>query len=338
MLELFHVEQGGQSALRVCGGTSAATGDVMRSSDFTKVLSAHRWLIVTTAILAASAAVAISILSPRVYESEALVYVSQRSAAASALGVSDSGGDVQAQRNLSTQLYLLQNPEIASEVVRKLRLPMTGEQLLRNVQISVLGQSNLLSISVRDTSRTRSAMIANALADTYVDWSRRSESQALKAAEDAVEKRRKQALASIAQLEARIRAGGASAEVRSDLDVAKAIYAPLPAMLERLRTSQQIVAGSGEVVGRAQVPLRPSNTAAPASGALGLGAGLVLGVGLALARRGRAVRCARPSSRRSYWALRCAAAETAPAQAQPVRNASVSRVGCAVIHAEAGGR
>ncbi len=256
----------------------------MRLSVLTQAMAAHRWLVVMTILLVTAVALVVGTIGPKTYESEALVSISDRNAAAAALGVNDPTSDQQALRNLSTQMYLLQLPTIAEPVIKDLGLNVSATDLLKNVDVAVLGQSSLLSLTVRDDQPERSAAIANGLAHGYVEWSRKSESQALEAAEKAVEARRVQTLAKITFLESRIQSGNTSEGLRAQLDVAKATYAPLPGMLERLRTSQPIATGAGAVVSEASVPIRPVNPGPVESGGLGLVGGLMFGAALAVTR------------------------------------------------------
>jgi uncharacterized protein involved in exopolysaccharide biosynthesis len=74
------------------------------------------------------------------------------------------------ERDVNTNLALISSETIAGRVRRQLRLPTAVPALLDQVTASTKGNSNVISITARDTSPAIAATIANAFAAQYVNY------------------------------------------------------------------------------------------------------------------------------------------------------------------------
>ncbi len=78
---------------------------------------------------------------------------------------------------------------LAETTVRKLGLKESPEVLLKRVEVTAVGQTNVVTIKATDVSQERAAAIANSMADAYVAWSRDTKRESIKAAADEVQRR-----------------------------------------------------------------------------------------------------------------------------------------------------
>lgn len=252
----------------------------MELRDYLNVIRARKWIIIQAVVIVTLVACVTSLIQAPTYASEARVLISERDTGAALLGTTLSEFS-QPERGLQTQVQLMQVRPLLEETVRKLDLGITPDQLASQVEISGVGQTNIVSISARSGDAQTAADIANTLAGEFVAWSRDYKRESIRAAISEVEVRLEQSRAEILELGGRIAEEGTSDDLTAELSIATGAYTTLAAQLEQLKINEQLEIGSGRVVSPGVV-----NSAAVAprpvrNGALGLATGLVLGLGMA---------------------------------------------------------
>jgi polysaccharide biosynthesis transport protein len=125
--------------------------------------------IVLTTVLVG---VVVSTLAPRSYDATAKVLIGQRAQLDALLGANDYTPDP--ERDVNTSLELVTLEPVAEDVSRRLGLGLSAGALIGKVRTATAGNSNLVSITVRDDSPARAARIANAFADAYRDFRARA--------------------------------------------------------------------------------------------------------------------------------------------------------------------
>ncbi|NTU70233.1 MAG: polysaccharide biosynthesis tyrosine autokinase [Coriobacteriia bacterium] len=256
--------------------------------DYLNVLRARKWIVIQAIVISTLVAVVLSMLQPPTYEGSAKVLISEKDTGAALLGtlLSDSSNF---ERSLQTQVQLMRMRPLAESAIRKLNLKTDPGSLLSRVKVSVVGQTNIITIVVTDTDPKRAAETANALADAYVDWSRSTKRESIKAAGDEIQSRLDEARAEILVLGAKIKnlkKDENGQPIRNDqftaeLSIATGLYTALASQLEQLRVNEQLESGSGRVVAEAVVDDRQVAPKPLRNGALGLVVGLILGLGMA---------------------------------------------------------
>jgi uncharacterized protein involved in exopolysaccharide biosynthesis len=227
----------------------------------TGALRRHWFVVIACVICAVGAAVAITLTSPKKYDSTAKLVV-DNSEPIDVVQQTTNSRSLDPERDLNTWVQLVKTNEVAQPVLHELGLSMSVSQLLSEVSPSAEGNSNVIAVRVRDRSPARAASIANAFASQYVafrrDFARSLYGQAARSAE-----------LRLATLPARARAlpiGRELARRANALDVAS-----------NLQT------GGVRVVDRASASTNPATPRTRFTIAIAALLGLVLGAVLALA-------------------------------------------------------
>ena len=260
----------------------------MELRDYLNVIRARKWIVIQAMVIVAFVAVGLSLLQAPHYEGSAKILVSEKDAGAALLGavLSDSSNP---ERGLQTQVQLMRIRPLAEQAIRELNLQTDPEDLLGRLKITVVGQTNLVLITIEDTDPKRAADTANAVANAYVAWSRQNKRESIKVAGDQIEKRLEDARQQILALGAKMvrlkkdRNGQPiqNDQLTAELSIATGLYTTLATQLEQLRVNEQLESGSGRVVSTAVVdPIKVSPTPV-LNGILGLAVGLILGLCMA---------------------------------------------------------
>ncbi len=252
----------------------------MELRDYLNVVRARKWVIIQAVVIVTLVAVVVSVIQAPSYESEARVLISEKDTGSALLGMSLSEFS-QPERGLQTQVQLMQVRPLLENTVRKLGLGITPDQLAGRVNISGVGQTNIVSIKATSGDAQTAADIANTLAEEFVAWSRGYKRESIQSAISEVEMRLEESKAEILELGRRINDEGKSDDLSAELSIATGAYTTLAAQLEQLKINEQLEVGSGRVVSPAVVTEEPVAPSPKRNGALGLAVGLVFGLGMA---------------------------------------------------------
>ncbi|RJQ51016.1 MAG: hypothetical protein C4521_13060 [Actinobacteria bacterium] len=141
----------------------------MEMGQYLRVLARRKWIVVAAAILAAAAAFATTYAQKPVYRATATLAIPTTPGAADVIAGSGRRSSDSAQETAQLQLLKLQSRLLATEVIQKLKLPMTPDSLLAMVSAEADPNApSAFSVTVSDSSPRRSAAIANAYADGLV--------------------------------------------------------------------------------------------------------------------------------------------------------------------------
>lgn len=224
----------------------------MELKDYVRVIRARGQVVVAIVLIVVVAAVVGSLVQSPVYQAEARVLVTEQNPGTVLIGSplpdqTNSSGFVQ------TQVELIGSASLVERVITALNLRTTLDDLMSRLTVSEVGQTNVVTIDVRDGDARRAVKTANALADEYVVWSRDVKRASIRAAADEVEQRL------------------ADAQKRG----AKVQSATLADQLEKLRMSAQLETGSGIVLPATEEGALRVAPSLARNGALGLAVGLL---------------------------------------------------------------
>jgi capsular exopolysaccharide synthesis family protein len=232
------------------------------------------WLVVFTTAVAVVIALAYVVVAPKVYEGEADLLVTPVTASDSAtagLGlIADSSDPTQ---DISTAARLVATTSVARIVKDRLKLDGTPEEILGDVKVEPIAQSNLVAVRASQDSADGAARLANAFADA------------------AVAQRTKQLHDEIAQqlprLQERLRGGAAT-------------LAPRVSALLSLQASSDPTIRKATSASAPSSPSAPKPKLALAAGLLG---GIILGLGAAFASQALDPRLRREEQIRELFRL-----------------------------------
>jgi non-specific protein-tyrosine kinase len=253
----------------------------MELRDYVNVIRARKWTIVQATIVVAVTALVVSLLQPQVYESEAKVLISERDSAAALLGNVLPELSSQPERGMQTQVQLIQLRPFAEETIRALGLEVSPSELLADLNVESIGQTNILVVQARADDPETAAEIANTIALEYVRWSRETQRESISTAAEEVEARLDVAREEILELGRRIEAEGQSDELSAELQIATGSYTTLAEQLEQLKISEELESGSGLVVSPAVPSAAPVEPTVMRNTLLGLVVGVALGLAMA---------------------------------------------------------
>jgi uncharacterized protein involved in exopolysaccharide biosynthesis len=250
----------------------------MGLGDYLSIFRTRRWIIIGTMLGVAALAGVLSTLQPPTYRGEARVLLTEQNPGTALLGAPQADQMTQ-QGDVETQVEIVASHALLQRVIDKLSLRTTVDSLARQVSVSVVGQTNIMAIDVRDQDPGRAIQTAKGLAEEYVAWSRDVRRASIQSAAHAVE-------ASLAQVRIRIveleRSQETSAgDFQTDLATAKNLSATLAGQLQTLQMSQQLETGQGVVMPTTAADVVRTGPNPLQNAGLGAAFGFVLALGVA---------------------------------------------------------
>ena len=203
----------------------------MELRDYLNVILARRWVIIQAVVIVTLTALVVSVLQSPVYEGEAKVLIAEKGSGADLFGSLGLDISSQPERGLQTQVQLMQVRPLLENTIRELDLGIRPEDLAKRVEVSAVGQTNIVTIVASDGDPEVAAEIANTLADEFVAWSRNYKRESIMDAADEVETRLDVAKTEILDLGREISSRGKSDELAAELAIATGNYTTLAAKL-----------------------------------------------------------------------------------------------------------
>ena len=238
-------------------------------------------MVLLAAAIVTLISVVVSFLQAPSYQGEATLLLTQQNAGTTLLGAPQPQLSNQPEREVQTQIDVMRSRGLMAKVIGTLNLATTPTDLLKRVNVSANGETNIVTIDVKDKSASRAADTANALADAYVSWSRDFQRGSIQAAINDVQERLASAQQQIVSIETVSPAGSSQGAKQVKLQAAQSLYATLADKLEQLKINQRLATGSGSVLAKAVVDPTPVSPKPVRDGAIGLAMGLLLGLAMA---------------------------------------------------------
>jgi succinoglycan biosynthesis transport protein ExoP len=142
------------------------------------------WLIILAGLLAGTVAFLFSINTTPVYQTSTRILVSSPPAT--------NGIDISAMVNIqtmtSTYSQMLVDRPVLQGVIDQLQLSTTADDLKKSISVNIVTNTQLVTITVKDTDPQRAADIANAMASVFTDRIRELQSQRFAASRDGLSK------------------------------------------------------------------------------------------------------------------------------------------------------
>jgi non-specific protein-tyrosine kinase len=235
--------------------------------EYVSVIWRRKWAVLLVTVIAAAVLLGVGLLQAQVYEARAdLIYEQQLDVANPLTGQSYSDPTVRTTE-LSSVNAIIQSPTMTQRVATILTdqgLPTSGYEVRAQVAQDLAGtgtqSTNVVSIFATSGEAEYSAAVAQAYADSFVDWRMERMLTQIEAAESAIR--------------AEIRDYPEAAKESSDFII----------LQQRLRDLQILAAtatGNFRVLVPASIPAEPIEPRPLRSALLGMGIGLLLGIGVA---------------------------------------------------------
>jgi capsular exopolysaccharide synthesis family protein len=235
----------------------------MTLRDYASIVIRRKWIIVVATVLTVVVAVVSSVLQTPIYSSNAEVLIQPRGQDGlfedQIVNVND--------RAIQTEIQVIEGQAVRTRVQENLGLA----QLPPEAKASSIGDTDVISIAVRDPNAANTATLATAYANAYIEIRREQSVDELLAASAEVQ-------AEIDDLQAEI----------DSLDAADPRRGPLVAQLgtftitlDQLRVDARLRTGGATVIKEAQVPSSPIEPTPLRTATLALVVGLLLGLAAA---------------------------------------------------------
>lgn len=138
--------------------------DSVNIKELFRILIKRWWLIALFTIVVASliGVITFFILTPK-YEASTQILVNQKNSA-NQLDVSQMVSNIEL---INTYSVIIKSPAILGKVIDKLELKETIKELNKNIKINSQSESQVFSLTVRDTNPERAVLVANSISETF---------------------------------------------------------------------------------------------------------------------------------------------------------------------------
>lgn len=238
-------------------------GDEMTLRDYASVVARRRWIVIAAVVLSALVAVLLVIMQTPIYSASSEVLVQPRGAD----GLFENQVVNVNERAIETEIKVIEGEQVRERV----RADLDLDELPPLVNGSAVGQTDVISLAVRDPNAENTATLADAYADAYISVRR----------EQAVN----ELLAASAEVQSAIDDLQAQLDGLADDDPSRtsmvAQLANFNTTLDQLRVNAALRTGGATVIKSAEVPTSPVEPTPARTVTLAVVVGLLIGLGAA---------------------------------------------------------
>ena len=258
----------------------------MEPRTYLHLLTKWLWLLLLGTFVAAAAGLGVSLQMTPQYEADVSLLVSNGQ-----ISPNTAYNDLLAGTQFAqTYVQIIQQRPVLEATIRGLGLATTPEALAKRITARVVPNTQLLDLKVRAAAPDQAALIANKLADVFIQQTEARQQGALEASTQYLEDQLKSLEGQVADSERRIselRSQPASAGQKADiaaeqsrLATFQSSYSTVLKNVQDIRLSNASVAGSVSVVQPATPPVRPVSPRIPLNVGLSALLGLLAAAGL----------------------------------------------------------
>ncbi|MGH9179945.1 MAG: polysaccharide biosynthesis tyrosine autokinase [Acidimicrobiales bacterium] len=250
--------------------------------DYLRVIRRRKWTIALVTLVVVGSAIAVSLVQTPVYQGEAEVLLQARST--ESLFDPETGQRNDPVRAVQTEIQVLKSRPVRDLVRKELGSAP-------KVSASPVGQTDVIEVRAESTDPDRAAAIANAYAESYIDFRRTQAVDDLLAAAEQIQEK-------ITELQGQMDALGATppttarggarpapaVDVAAQRDQLLAQQALFRQKLDQLQVDAALKSGGAQLVTPAVAPSTPVRPTPVRNGVLALVVGAMLGLGVAFLR------------------------------------------------------
>lgn len=256
----------------------------MELREYLRILKRRKWIVILTTLVTAAVVGLGSYMQEPTYSAATTVRVAQASS-----GSVDVADYMYAERLMNTYVQILKSRPLLEEIIRRLALAISPWDLANQIRVEILGDTELLRITVADHNPARAKAIADVLAALLIEQNRSLYLGGARSAREILEEQLSVVADSLAQDRAALQAllnnttaGQEQIDALSTrIGLESEIYANLLSQYEQARLTEASLANSITVVEPAVLPGVPSGPRTKRNLVLGTLVGLVAGTGLA---------------------------------------------------------
>jgi uncharacterized protein involved in exopolysaccharide biosynthesis len=161
---------------------AAARTPVETGGYYGYLLLRRSWLIVLIGLVCAGAGYLVANDRPATYEGTAQVLLGASDPASDVLGTADDRASSDPERDVNTEVALIQTRPIIEQAKQRLGLTTSTTKLMQDVSAKTTGTSRLVDVTADRGRAVEAAALANAVVDAYVASEQQAQRGALSAA------------------------------------------------------------------------------------------------------------------------------------------------------------
>lgn len=258
--------------------------DELELRDYLRVLRRRQWIVIVVTAVVVTVALAVSFLQTPVYEGTAELLLQPRST--ESLFDPNTGQRVgDPNRNVQTEIEVMKSRPVREAVEEEL-----GVAQAPLVSASPVGQTDVIRVSAESTDPEQAARIANAYAESYIDFRREKAVSDLLDAAVEVQAKITEIEQQLAAIDERLDAappgerGQLEATLGPERNTLLSQQSLFRQKLDQLQVDSALKTGGAQLVTPATAPTSPVRPTPVRNGVVALVVGLILGVGLAFLR------------------------------------------------------
>lgn len=257
--------------------------DTLDLRDYLAVLRRRRWIVIQTLLVVFAVALAVTFVQTPRYESSVQLVIEPTMGAGTDSMLNQL---VFGQRELQTQKELVTSELVAEKVIEALDLQVGPDQLVEQVNVELLRDTEILTIRATSTDPEAAAAIAQQFAVSYLDFRQDQALEQVLRASEALQEREDETRDRLREIERELAtATGSDADaLRREQELLNTELAQLSTQKSQLSATSVLARGGGRLARNARVPEAPFSPKPLRTGVLALVLGAMLGVGLAFLR------------------------------------------------------
>ncbi|MDD3818403.1 MAG: polysaccharide biosynthesis tyrosine autokinase [Actinomycetota bacterium] len=257
--------------------------------EYMSILAKGKWVIILCTFLAIVVGLFLVFTLKPVYEASAKVLIVEKSLAGELFGEYNPEYSTSSEVNFQTQMEMLNSRQFKEEVIKKLSLKVKPDELEEKINVSRVGNTKVIEITVQDNDPQLASDIANTLAQVYIDWSTETYQQSLKTVLEEINVKledSKQKLDSISAEISNLEGSGREVpeSLRKELEMNSELYVMLSEKYENLRINEAMGESAAKITETAVVPEEPVKPNKKIILISALLIGLILGCGIVLTK------------------------------------------------------
>jgi len=257
--------------------------DTLDLRDYLAVLRRRRWIVIQTVLVVFAVALAVTFVQTPRYEASVQLVVEPNVGAGTDSVLNQL---VFGQRELETQKELVTSELVAEKVIRRLDLDRRPDQLVEQVSVDLLRDTQILTIRATSTDAEEAAAIAQQFAVSYLDFRQEQALEQVLRASEALQEREDETRDRLRQIEIELTTASEAdaATLRREQELLNTELAQLSTQKAQLSATSVLAGGGGRLARNARVPEAPFSPKPLRTAVLALVLGAMLGVGLAFLR------------------------------------------------------
>lgn len=247
----------------IVGGLMSTLSEELTLRDYASVVVRRRWIVIAAVVLSALVAILLVVMQTPIYSASSEVLVQPRGSD----GLFESQIVNLNERAIDTEIQVIEGQQVRERVQTDLAL----DALPPEVAASAVGQTDVISLAVRDANAANTATLADAYADAYISVRREQAVSELLAASTEVQ-------SSIDDLQVQLDGLAVDDPRRMSLVTQLANF---NTTIDQLRVDAALRTGGAAVIKSAEVPTTPVEPTPGRTVSLAVVIGLLIGLGAA---------------------------------------------------------